>query len=146
MSKMGSHNPFGHSKHKLWSKERLGVKLPIWLPTTKSQEFPQFPYVQVLHNITLKSSRQGLQLCFKLHLNQRFAHKVMSPQSRRSPSCQNFGSLGTKWHLGAGPVASHRVYYKGEATNFPQVQAMVSLVNPNLPVARLSTKSVPILH
>jgi hypothetical protein len=29
MSKMGLHDPFGHFKHKLWPKERLGVKLPI---------------------------------------------------------------------------------------------------------------------
>jgi hypothetical protein len=29
MSKMGSHDPFGHLKHKLWPKEGLGVKLPI---------------------------------------------------------------------------------------------------------------------
>jgi hypothetical protein len=27
MSKMGSHHPFGHLKHKLWPKEGLGVKL-----------------------------------------------------------------------------------------------------------------------
>jgi hypothetical protein len=26
MSKNGSHDPFGHLKHKLWPKERLGVK------------------------------------------------------------------------------------------------------------------------
>ncbi len=25
MSKMGSHDPFGHLKHKLWPNERLGV-------------------------------------------------------------------------------------------------------------------------
>jgi hypothetical protein len=29
MSKMGSHVPFGHLQHKLWQKERLGVKLTI---------------------------------------------------------------------------------------------------------------------
>jgi hypothetical protein len=29
MSEMGSHDPFRHPKHKLWSKERLAVKLPI---------------------------------------------------------------------------------------------------------------------
>jgi len=29
MSKMGLHDPFGHLKHKLWSKEKLGVKLVI---------------------------------------------------------------------------------------------------------------------
>jgi hypothetical protein len=27
MSKMGSHDPFGHLQHKLWQKERLGVKI-----------------------------------------------------------------------------------------------------------------------
>ncbi len=29
MSKMGSHDPFEHLKHKLWPKERSGVKLAI---------------------------------------------------------------------------------------------------------------------
>jgi hypothetical protein len=29
------------------------------------------------------------------------------------------GSLGTKSHLGASPVESHRVYYKGEGGGFP---------------------------
>jgi len=40
-----------------------------------------------------------------------------------------FGSLGTKWHLGAGLVAMHKVYYKGEGGGFPQVWAVMSLVN-----------------
>ncbi len=38
------------------------------------------------------------------------------------------------------PVAMHRVHYKGEGGGFPQVQAMVSLVNLWLPRARLCTK------
>jgi hypothetical protein len=38
MYEMESHDPFGHLKHKLWPKERPGVKLAILLPTTKSQE------------------------------------------------------------------------------------------------------------
>jgi len=29
------------------------------------------------------------------------------------------GSLGTKWHLDVGPMASHKVYYKGEGGGFP---------------------------
>jgi hypothetical protein len=95
--KMGLHNPFGHLKHKLGSKERLGVKLVIWLPTTKSQESPRFPYVKVACEIPLESSWQGLQLCFRPHLNRRSAHKVMGPQNCESPE--------TKWHLGAGLVA-----------------------------------------
>jgi hypothetical protein len=36
MSKMGSHDPFGCLKHKLWPKEGLGIKVPIWLQTIKS--------------------------------------------------------------------------------------------------------------
>jgi hypothetical protein len=29
MSKMGSHDPFGHLKHKLWPKEGPGIELAI---------------------------------------------------------------------------------------------------------------------
>jgi hypothetical protein len=29
ISKMGPHDPFGHLKHKLWPKERTGIKLAI---------------------------------------------------------------------------------------------------------------------
>ncbi len=29
MFKMGSHDPFEYLKHKLWPKERSGVKMPI---------------------------------------------------------------------------------------------------------------------
>jgi len=32
-------------------------------------------------------------------------------------------------------MAKHRVYYKGEGDGFPQVRAMVNLVNLCLPVA-----------
>ncbi len=90
ISKMGLHDSFGHLKHKLWPKKGLEVKLPIWLLTTKSQESPLFPYVQVVCHIPLKISRQGLQLCLIFHLNQRSTHKVMGLQSYKSP---NFGTL-----------------------------------------------------
>jgi hypothetical protein len=90
MSKMSSHDPFGYLKHKLWPKEGLRVKLPIWLPPTKSQESPQFLYVQVACHISLESSPWGLQLYFRHHLNQRFAHNVMGLQSRKSPNFENF--------------------------------------------------------
>jgi hypothetical protein len=87
MSKMGSHDPFEHLKHKLWPKEGLGVNLSIWLPTTKRQESTQFPCVQVVCDIPLESYRQGIKLCFRPHFNQKYACKVMGPQSR--------GNLGT---------------------------------------------------
>jgi hypothetical protein len=82
----------GHFKHKLWSKERPRVQLVVWLLTTKSLELTQFPCMQVSCDILLKISRQGLQLCFRLHRNQRSARKVMGPQSFGDPNCGNFGT------------------------------------------------------
>jgi hypothetical protein len=77
MSEMGSHDSFGHLKHKLWPKERMGVKLAIWLLTTKSRESPRFPHVQVACDILLERFQRGLQLCFELHPNRRFERKIM---------------------------------------------------------------------
>jgi hypothetical protein len=71
--------------------------------------------------------------------------KLWAPQSRRSPSRENF-MTPIECHLGIGPVAKHIVYYKGEGGGFPQVQAVVSLVNPSLPMARPSTKSALAMH
>jgi hypothetical protein len=93
MFKMGLHDPFGHSKHKLWPKEHLGIKLAIWLLTTKGWESARFSCVQVVCHISLESSQQGLQLCFKLHFNQRFVHKVMNVQSDESPKFRHFRTL-----------------------------------------------------
>jgi hypothetical protein len=62
MSEMGLHDSFGHLKHKLWSKEGLGVKLANWLSITKSRESPRFPYSQVACHILWESSRQATTL------------------------------------------------------------------------------------
>jgi hypothetical protein len=56
------------------------------------------------------------------------------------------GSPGTKCHLDVGLLEKHRVYYKGESDGFPQIRAMVNLVNPNFPVVLPSTKSAQIMH
>jgi hypothetical protein len=129
---MGSHDPFGHLKHKLWPKEGSGVELAIWILTIKSWESTRFPFVQVACHIPLETSQWGLQLCFRLHLNRRFVDKVMGPQSCRS--------LGTKCHLDVGLVERHRVYYNGEGGAFPQVWAVVNLVNPSSPWFVLAPK------
>ncbi len=41
----------------------------------------------------IESSRQELQLCFRLHLDLRFARKVMGLQSRGSRIWHDFGTL-----------------------------------------------------
>ncbi len=111
---------------------------------------PNFPYVQVACYILLESSQPRLQLCLKPHLNWRFAQKVMGFQSCESSNLGNFRiptwSLGTKWHLGDGPMVRHKEHYKGEGGVFPQVQAVVSLVSLCLPVVSPCTKSAPIMH
>ncbi len=118
--------------------------MPIWLLTTKSWESPQFPCVQVVCNIPLKSSRRGLQICFKLHLNHTSTHKVMGPQNYESPtlgiSRLPFGSLETKWHLGASPVVRHKIYYKGKGGGFPQLLDVVSFISLCLLVVHSCTK------
>ncbi len=57
-----------------------------------------------------------------------------------------FGSPGTKCHLDVGLVEKHTIYYKGEGGGFTQVQAVMSLVSPSLPVAHPITKSAPTMH
>jgi hypothetical protein len=93
----------------------------------------------------VESSRQGLQLHFGSHFNLRFAHKVMGPQSRGNPNFGNFETPkfcpGAKCHLDVGLMGRHRIYYKREGGDFPQIWAAVSLVSLSLPVARPSTKN-----
>jgi len=40
-------------------------------------------------------------------------------------------------------MEKHRVHYQGEGGGFLQVQAMVNLMSPSLPLPRPSTKSAP---
>jgi len=56
MSKMASNGPFQHLQLKLWSKKGMGVKLAIWLPTTKSQESTRPRCVQMECGTPLESS------------------------------------------------------------------------------------------
>jgi hypothetical protein len=140
---MGSHCPFGHLKHKLGPKERTGVKLAVWLPTTKSRESTQLPCVQATCDIPLESSWQGIQLCFRPHCDQRFAQEVMRPQSCGSPSYCNFG---TKSHLDVAPAERRKVYYKGGRWWLPPSSGRGQSCVSGLPMARLSTKSAPTMH
>jgi hypothetical protein len=83
---MASHEPFGHLKHKLWAKERPGVKLAVWLPTTKSRESTWSRCVQMECNTPLESSWGEIRVCFRPHPNSRFEPGVMSSQSPGSPN------------------------------------------------------------
>jgi hypothetical protein len=88
--KMVSHKSFGHLQHKLWSKEGPGVKLAVWLPTTKSRESTRFRCVQVECDTPLECSWGEIQLCFRFHPDRRSKLGVMSSQSPESPNWNNF--------------------------------------------------------
>ncbi len=92
MSKMASHEPFGHLQPKLWAKEGPEVKLAVWLPTTKSQELTSSRRLQKECDKALKSSRRELQLWFRPHSNLRLELGHMSSQSPGSPTRGSFGT------------------------------------------------------
>jgi hypothetical protein len=144
MSKMGSHDPFGHLKHKLWPKKRPRVKMTIWFPITKSQESLRFPCIQACATYCWKALHEGYNFASNLisikglHAKL-WALKVAIILVVRISGLP-FGHPGTKWHLGVDSMARHKIYYKGEDGGFPQIRAMVSLVNLCLPVVRSCTK------
>jgi hypothetical protein len=76
--------------------------------------------IHVACDILLESFQRGLQLCFKPHLNWTSTHKVAGVPTLGILGLP-FGSLGTKCHLDVGLMERHRVYYKGEGGDFPQV-------------------------
>jgi hypothetical protein len=57
---MASHLPFGHPQPKLWAKEGPGVKLAVWLPTTKSRESTSSRHSIWECDTSLERSRRGL--------------------------------------------------------------------------------------
>jgi hypothetical protein len=135
MSKMVSHHPFGHLKHKLWPKE--GPK-SIW-------QFDSWPLkVRNRHDLVAcrwrathrwKALDKGYNSASDLIVIRGLHAKLWGPKVARVPTLAisglPLGSLGTKSHLDVGLLGSHRVYYKGEGGGFPQVRVVVSLVSSN---------------
>jgi len=89
---MASHEPFGHLQPKLWAKEGPGVKLAIWLPTTKSQESISSWRLQMECDGALESFWGELQLWFRPHSNRRSEPGLVNVQSPRSPTQDSFGT------------------------------------------------------
>jgi hypothetical protein len=95
---MASHELFGHLEPKLWAKEGPGVKLAVWLLTTKSRKSTRIRRQQMECNTTLESSQRNLQDCFKLHLNRRSEQEVMDAQSPGSANRDSFRTpLWVSW-------------------------------------------------
>jgi hypothetical protein len=150
MSEMGLHDPFGHLKHKLWSKEGPEIKLAIWLPPLKTKNRPDFFACRWHVTYRWKALDKVYNVFPNLISIKGLWTKLWAPKVAKvltlGISRLPLGNLGTKCHLDASPVASHIIYYKGEGDGFPQVRVVVSLVNLSLPVACSSIKSAPTMH
>ncbi len=134
-------------QHKLWSKEGPGVKLAIWLPTTKSQESTQSWCVQVEYKTPLESFQGELQVYFRPHPNRRFELRVMSSQSFGSPNRDSFGTppyeSRDKKPFGCRCCGqTQRILYGGRWW-FPLSLGCCESSESVLPVAYPNTKSVP---
>jgi hypothetical protein len=90
MSEMASHWSFGHLQPKLWAKETPGVKLAIWLPTTKSRESTCSQRAMKECDMVLESSWRGLQVWFKPRPDRRSRREAMMSQSLGSPKLGQF--------------------------------------------------------
>jgi len=132
---MASHWQFGHLQPKLWAKEGPGVKLAVWLPTTKSQEstFSRRPNWEC--DTVLKSSRRELQLWFRSRPDLSLGRGATAVQSSGSLagtlSGLHFGSPNKMCHSDVASATSRKEYYMGEGGGFPRVRAVVSLVCPS---------------
>jgi len=132
---MASYCQFGHLQPKLWAKEGPGVKLVVWLPTTKSRESTSSRRRLEECNTALESSRRELQHWFRTRPDPSLGREAMVVQSSESLtgtlSGLHFGSPNKMCHSDVASATSRREYYMGEADGFPRVQAVVSLVCPS---------------
>jgi hypothetical protein len=147
MSKMGSHEPFGHLQCKLWWKGKPGVKLAIWPQPLKVGNRPDPGVCRWNETHRWKTFDEGYNFVSDLiairGLQRKLcAFKVMGIATI-GISGLPLGSPETKSHLDVSHVESCRVYYMGEGGGFPWVRAVVSLVSPESLKACPSTKGVP---
>jgi hypothetical protein len=133
---MASHWPFGHLQPKLWSKEGPGVKLAVWLPTTKRRESTSSRPPNWECDTSLERSRRGLQVWSRPHCDQTLQSRVMSSQSPGTPtgtiSGLQLGSPGKKSHLDVASAEHRKEYYMREGGGFPRVRAVMLMVQSAL--------------
>jgi hypothetical protein len=90
MSKMASHEPFGHMQPKLLAKEGSGIKVTVWLLTTKSQELTSSQHSILECDMVLESSWRELQLWFRPRLDRTLQSGDMSFQKFRDSNPRQF--------------------------------------------------------
>jgi len=144
---MASHWQFGHLQLKLWAKEGPGVKLPVWLPTTKSRESTSSRRPIWMCNMALERSRRGLQLWFRPQRDPTLQSGVMAIQSFRSPagtiSGLHFGSPENLCHSDVASATSRKEYYMGGKVVASPESGPWWVLCVQVPVASPNTQGCP---
>jgi len=150
MFKMGSHDPFGHLKHKLWPKKG---RESIWQFDSRPLKVgnrSNFLVCKWHATYSWKTLDKGYNFALDLISIEGLHAKLWGPKIIRNPTLAisrlPFGSPETKCHLDVNLVEKHKVYYRGEGGGFPQVRTVVSLVSPSLFMACPNTKSASTMH
>jgi hypothetical protein len=116
---MGSHDPFGWLKHKLWPKEGSGFKLSIWLLTTKNQEtltslreggMPHTVEELLTRDTTFSSDLTSIGSLHTKLWASKVARALILGISRLP-----LGSLETKWHWVLVPLLGIEYIIRGKA-------------------------------
>jgi hypothetical protein len=99
---------FGHLQPMLWAKEGSRVKLPIWLPTTKSRESTRPGVCKWNATHRWKALKESYKFASDLILIEGLSKKLWMPKIPRiqneTVSGLHFGSPGKKCHSDASAV------------------------------------------
>jgi hypothetical protein len=87
---MAPHWSFGHLQPKLWVKEGPGVKLTVWLLTTKSRESTSSRHPNLECDMALGRSRRELQVWFRPRPDRRSGREATMSQNPGSPKPGQF--------------------------------------------------------
>jgi hypothetical protein len=114
---MGSHNPFGYLKHVMAQKKGRKSNCQFDSRPLKSRIALISLCVGGMPHIDEKLSMK-VTIFLQISFQSKVRTRSYGPPKSREVQFQEFwdsqlGNPGTKWHLGAGPVAKHREYYKG---------------------------------
>jgi hypothetical protein len=132
---MPSHWQFRHLQPKLWAKEGPGVKLAVWLPTTKSRELMPSRHPNRECNTALERSRRGYNFGLDLVAIQLWSWELWRFKVPGVPPGQNRDSISgvpgicaiwmpPPWRAAENTIGSKVVAYS-------QVRGVVSLVCPS---------------
>jgi hypothetical protein len=147
MSKMGLHGHLdicstSYDKKKGW---KSNWQFDSWPLKVRNRPDPSACRWSAIHRwkVLEESYKFSLDLIPIRGLSKKLWSLKVSGVQIRTVSGLILGNPGTKSHSDVVTAERHREYYTGEGGGFPRIQAVVSLVNLELPVACPSIKGAP---